>query len=218
LQQKASVIFSTAYLPPVEFFSYASVSEKIVIEACENFHKQTYRNRCYIYSANGKLPLCIALEHSRRSGLPIKDVKISYALPWNKMHWRAITSAYNKSAYFLYYGDDFEKFFSGSYKWLIELNHDIISVCLKLLKLNKEIVYTEIFQKKYIDNTLDLRNGINPKNKSSIDFPAYNQVFDTKFGFIGNLSIIDLLFNCGPESLEYIKKTTSGIQSSGDAY
>ncbi len=217
MHQKAFVIFSTAYLPPVEFFSYASVSEKIMIEACENFRKQSYRSRCYIYSANGKLPLCIALEHSRRSRLPIKDVRISYALPWNKMHWKAITSAYNKSAYFLYYCDDFEKFYSGTYKWLIELNHDMLCVCLKLLKLNKEIVYSEIFQKKYIDTT-DFRNLINPKIKSSIDFPAYTQVFETKYGFIDNLSIIDLLFNCGTESLDYIKKTTLGIQSSDGAY
>lgn len=204
------MIFSTAYLPPVEFFIYASKTDEIIIEACENFIKQTYRNRCCIYSANGKLSLSIPLDHCRRQQLPIKEVKIDYSMPWHKMHWRAITAGYNKSAYFLYYRDNFEKFFSGNYKWLIEFNHDIIIECLKLIKLNKKIAYSDSFIKSI--DTGDLRMKINPKNNSEIDFPPYTQVFDEKFGFISNLSIIDLLFNCGPDSGEYIKNTAQKLR------
>jgi len=199
------VIFSTEYLPPVEFFIFASKTDELIIEACENFIKQTYRNRCCIYSANGKLSLSIPLDHCRRQQLPIKEVKIDYSMPWHKMHWRAITAGYNKSAYFLYYRDNFEKFFSGNYKWLIEFNHDIIIECLKLIKLNTKIAYSDSFLKSY--EAGDLRMKINPKNNSEIDFPSYTQVFDEKYGFISNLSIIDLLFNCGPDSREYIKNT-----------
>ncbi|HPB26284.1 MAG TPA: WbqC family protein, partial [Bacteroidales bacterium] len=86
------MIFSTAYLPPITFFVYASQAKEIRIEACENFIKQTYRNRCYIYSANGKLSLSIPLDHCRQPQLPLKEVKISYATPWNLIHWRAITA------------------------------------------------------------------------------------------------------------------------------
>jgi len=130
-------------------------------------------------------------------------------MPWHKMHWRAITAAYNKSAYFLYYRDNFEKFFSGNYKWLIEFNHDIIIECLKLIKLNRKITYTDLFIKSY--ETGDLRMKISPKKNSEIDFPPYTQVFEEKHGFISNLSIIDLLCNCGPDSGDYIKNTAQKL-------
>lgn len=203
------VIFSTAYLPPIEFFVYASKTDEIIIEACENFIKQTYRNRCCINTANGKLKLIVPLEFSRRPQLPLKEVKIAYTEPWNKIHWRAITAAYNKSAYFLYYRDNFEKFFTGNYKWLIEFNHDILIECLKQLRLDKKVIFTDMFNKTY--DTDDLRMKINPKNNPEICFPAYTQVFDVKSGFLSNLSIIDLLFNCGPDSLEYIENTASSL-------
>jgi len=203
------VIFSIAYLPPVEFFVYALKPDEITIEACENFIKQTYRNRCRIYGANGKLDLSIPLEHCRRPQLPLKEVKISYNMPWNKIHWRTITAAYNKSAYFLYYRDNFEKFFSGNYHWLIEFNHDILTECLKLLKLDKKVVYSDVFNKTYEAD--DLRMKINPKNIPEIIFQPYTQVFDVKYGFLSNLSIIDLLFNCGPDSLEYLESAAKSL-------
>ena len=199
------VIFSTAYLPPISFFVYATLAKEIRIEACENFIKQTYRNRCCIYSANGKLNLSIPLDHCRRAQLPLKDVKINYAAPWNQIHWRAITAAYNKSAYFLYYRDDFEKFFTVKYSWLLDFNYELLTVCLKQLRLNKEITYTESFQNSY-DNG-DLRSIINPRNEPDFCFVPYTQVFDVKSGFISDLSIIDLLFNCVPDSIDYLKHT-----------
>ncbi|HOY32805.1 MAG TPA: WbqC family protein [Bacteroidales bacterium] len=203
------MIFTTAYLPPVEFFVYASKSDNIVIEGCENFIKQTYRNRCCIYSANGRLNLIIPLEHCRSPRLPVKDVKIAYTTSWNKIHWRAITAAYNKSAYFLYYRDNFEKYFSLHYKWLIEFNHDLIAECLRLIRYDKPITYSEVYHKSY--DSGDHRYSITPKATSELIFPIYTQVFDIKYGFIANLSIIDLLFNCGPESRDYIRTIAQGI-------
>ena len=199
------MIFSTAYLPPVEFFVYAAKADKILIEACENYVKQTYRNRCCIYSANGKHSLVIPVEHDSGRHIPIKEVKIIYAMHWNRIHWRAINAAYNKSAYFMYYRDDFEKFFSGKYHWLFDFNHEIIVQCFRLLKLDASISYTDDFNKCVDDD--DLRKKINPKIKSEITFTPYTQAFDTKHGFISNLSIIDLLFNCGPDSAEYLRNT-----------
>jgi hypothetical protein len=203
--KKIILLFTTLYLPPISFFVNAYSSSKIVIEACENFSKQTYRNRCSIYSANGKIDLSIYLEKCRRNHLPIKDVKISYAQPWNKIHWRAIVSAYNNSPYFMYYRHELEKFYDKEYKWLIDYNTKILSLCLKLLGMDKEIAFTEDYLPKYPDG-LDFRDLYNPGKHSIINLMKYPQVFDYKTGFIPDLSIIDLLLNRGPESGEYLKK------------
>jgi hypothetical protein len=199
------VIFSTIYLPPLEFFVNACNADKIIIEACESFIKQTYRNRCSIYSANGRIELSIYLEKCRRNHLPLKEVKISYAQPWNKIHWRAIVSAYNNSPYFMYYQFDFEKFYNTEYKWLLDYNTQLLLLCLKLLGMDKEISFTEEYLPHY-PNGMDKRNLYISAKLSGINFTKYPQVFDFKIGFIPDLSIIDLLFNRGPESLEYLKQ------------
>ena len=193
------------YLPPLEFFVRAYSADKIVIEACENFIKQTCRNRCSIYSANGSINLSISLEKCRRNHLPIKDVKLSYDQPWNKIHWRAIVSAYNNSPYFMYYRSDFEKFYTHEYEWLLDYNSQILALCFKLLKIEKEISFTEEYIVQY-ENGSDYRNQFNLNKSSSIPLKNYSQVFDYKTGFISNLSIIDLLFNRGPDAEEYLKQ------------
>jgi hypothetical protein len=176
-----------------------------MIETCENFSKQTFRNRCSIYTANGKLDLSIYLEKCRRNHLPIKEVKISYTQPWNKMHWRAIVSAYNNSPYFMYYRHEFEIFFTQEYVWLIDYNTQLLSLCLKLLGMDKEIVFTKEYQSRYPDR-FDFRDHYRPGRLSEINFLKYPQVFDYKEGFLPDLSIIDLLFNRGPDSVEYLKE------------
>ena len=198
------MIFATAYFPPIEFFRHAIGSNKITIEACENFTKQTYRNRCAIYAANGKLDLSVALQKCRRNHLPLKEVKISYDVPWHKVHAKAITSAYNKSPFFMYYQPELDVFFNKEYIWLFDFNMEIMQVCFKLLKCSPEIVVSETYVAEYIGED-DFRESIHPKHSSDINFPKYTQVFDYKFGFIPNLSIMDLLFNRGPDALQYLK-------------
>lgn len=192
------------YLPPLEFFADACLAKKIVIEASENFSKQTFRNRCEIYSANGKIDLSITLEKCRRNHLPLKEVKISYTQPWNKIHWRAIVSAYNNSPYFMYYQPDFEKFYTSEYTWLIDFNTGLLSLCLKLLGMEKDISFTEEYIPVYPDG-FDFRNRYKPGKPSLKPLVKYPQVFDFKFGFLPNLSIIDLLFNRGPDAEDYLK-------------
>jgi hypothetical protein len=199
------VLFTTMYLPPLEFFVNACLAKNIVIEARENFLKQTYRNRCSIYSANGKIDLSIYLEKCRRNHLPLKEVKISYSQPWNKIHWRAIVSAYNNSPYFMYYQSEFEKFYTAEYKWLIDYNTQLLSLCLKLLGMNHDISFTEEYLSEYPAG-VDFRNQYKPGKPSAVYFAKYTQVFDYKAGFIPDLSIIDLLFNRGPDAQEYLKK------------
>lgn len=120
------------------------------------------------------------------------------------MHWRAIVSAYNNSPYFIYYHHEFEKFYAKEYVWLIDYNTQILTLCLKLLGMDKEIVFTEEYLSKFSDG-FDFRDKYKPCKPSEINFLKYPQVFDYKKGFIPDLSIIDLLFNRGPDSIEYLK-------------
>lgn len=200
-------VFSTAYLAPIEYFAALINYPKICIEREEHYVKQTYRNRCLIYTANGLFPLSIPVKKVNGNHTKIKDVEISYFENWQRHHWRSIVSAYNQSPFFLYYKDDLEGFFTKQFKYLLDFNTELTRVLLNALDLGKEFVFSE----KYIENNdpayIDLRNGFHPKKRNAdVDFPKYIQVFGESHGFIPNLSIIDLLFNEGPNALGYLEK------------
>jgi len=201
-----SVILSSFYLPPVEYFARILNAGAFKVELHENYIKQTYRNRCHIYTANGLLALSIPIHKTNGNHTLISDIKISYLDNWQANHWRAIESAYNKSPFFLYYSDDLKKFYSTTWKYLWEFNTALTEYLLKRLKIGNSISFTEDFVPALNLND-DPRYNIHPKEESkNVVFPKYYQVFETKHGFIPNLSIIDLLFNEGPESLSYLKQ------------
>ena len=197
------MIFTTQYLPDISFFVEAYKADAIVIEACENFIKQTPRNRCRIYTANGPVSLTVYLEKCRSNNLPLKEVKISYTQAWNKIHWRTMVSAYNKSPFFMYYRHEFEKFYTTQHKFLLDYNTQILELCCKLTGITKPITFTEEFIKQYPAH-LEARDQFAPAKLSALPFEKYPQVFDGKHGFIPNLSIIDLLCNRGPEAETYL--------------
>jgi len=181
-------------------------SKKIFIENDEHYTKQTYRNRCLIYTANGSFPLSIPVVRVNGNHTKIRDIEISYFENWQQHHWRSIVSAYNQSPFFLYYMDDLEVFYKRKFKFLLDFNMQLTEHVLDCLDLNQKITLTE----KYIENNdllyLDMRNQFSPKKKNTdILFPEYVQVFGEKHGFIPNLSIIDLLFNEGPNALGYLE-------------
>lgn len=201
------VLLSTAYLPPIHYYSKLTSYREVLIEHQEHFAKQTYRNRCYIYGTNGKLTLTIPLE-KRRERTITKDIRICYTYDWQKTHWRSIESAYRCSPFFEYYEADLIAFFSEKkYDFLVDLNEDLMRLINKLLKINPQIKKTEKYEKSHTD-TADFRSIISPKIVISEDqnfvIKPYKQVFDDKYGFIPNLSIVDLLFNQGPKAMEYI--------------
>ncbi len=205
-----SIILSSAYLPPVLYFAVAIRSNSVFIEKHEGFVKQTFRNRCYIYSANGKQALVVPV--IRKNNTIITDVKVDYSSNWNKSHWRSIESAYNKSPFFLYYSDYFRPFYSKKFIFLFDLNIELTELIFKLLKSEKSLLFTEKFSKEFND-CYDYRNIISPKNKNPYYTleDDYNQVFNEKFGFLENLSIVDLIFNMGNFSKEYLLNSNPNI-------
>jgi hypothetical protein len=199
-----SVTLSTAYLPPVEYFYILNKYENIIIDVFENYQKQSYRNRCVIYSPNGPLNLVIPVIRPQKPKTIVKDVIISYYEDWPRTHWRSITAAYNSSPFFLFYQDELKTILEKKHKYLIDLNSELLEYLIRLIGISSNVKLSKKYHNKKDIN--DLREIISPKKEHMINsLPAYKQVFDDKSGFIENLSIIDLLFNEGPNSIEYLK-------------
>ena len=209
-----NVLLSTAYWPNLHYFFYLLHADAITIETCENYHKQSFRNRTQILTANGKLDLSIPIKNLSQKQI-IKEVEISYQENWQINHWRAITSAYKNSPYFDFFEDEINYFYSKPFKFLMDYNLEQLNLIFKLLKLKKEIALTSAFEKEPTDH-FDLRNSIHPKIEFNEDLyveqllkTPYYQTFETKFDFHPNLSILDMLFNKGLETQEYLKKNNN---------
>ena len=193
-------LLSTAYLAPIEYYAILLQKPNCSIELHEHFIKQSIRNRCDIYGANGKLQLTIPKQRKGSSKTIIKEIQISYKQDWQKQHWTAIKSAYNSSPFFEYYQDELHPFFEAEETLLVDFNQKLQKVILGLLQEEDNTNFTKEFQHE--GGFSDFRNH---KFKSK-NLQRYDQVFMEKYGFIPNLSIIDLLFNLGPESSDYLQK------------
>lgn len=197
-------LFATGYLPPIAYFAKLAQYEEAAIEAMETFHKQTYRNRALIATANGVMPLIVPAIRTHGNHTMTKDIGISYVENWNIKHLRALEAAYGASPYYLYYKDDLEAILTHKYDLLIDLNRDLTLMLLKKLKINCRISFSEDFVVPG-EYGLDFRNDFSIKAAvDTAQFPAYDQVFDTKMPFLPNLSIVDLLFNLGPDAKKYL--------------
>ncbi|QJD98504.1 WbqC family protein [Mucilaginibacter robiniae] len=192
------------YLPPVEYFTALQKNKPdIWIEKEEHFPKQTYRNRAHIYSPDGLLALVVPVVKGSKMHTKVKDVKISYDFNWQRLHWMSLQSCYRRSAYFEYYEDDFARFYEKQFPYLFEYNEELLKLILKCLKIQLTLNYTTDYQEAYLDLT-DYRNSIHPKKESNFEQKTYFQVFEERNGFLKNLSIVDLLFNQGPQSVNYL--------------
>lgn len=200
-----TAILPSTYLGPVQYFSKLKKYPEVIIEHHEHFPKQTYRNRCEVYSPNGVLTLSVPLV-KRDQRQSTKDIKISYEDHWQKLHWRSIESCYRRSPFFEYFEDDFRPFYEDKkFEYLIDLNEELQQVVLKLLKLKPNYSFTTDYRKSY-ENADDFRELISPKIdlKTDPNFTPhpYMQVFAPRHGFLPNLSIVDLLFNEGSKAAE----------------
>jgi hypothetical protein len=209
VNKKPAVLLSTSYLAPVQYYTKIINYEHIYIEYFENYSKQSYRNRCTIQSTNGSLDLSIPVTKESVLKVLTKDVRIDNNSRWKQMHIRALESAYRSSPYFLYYADDLLALYEKNYTFLVDLNNDFQKTILKFMNVEVDIQFTSNYKElpflfddfsDYIHPKKRMKkpdNDFNPKN--------YYQVFETRFGFVTNLCIADLLFNMGPNSLEILK-------------
>lgn len=192
-------VFPLFYAGNVQYFSELKKSKQVCFEAYEFFEKQTFRNRCLISTANGVQQLVVPVV--RESKTPIKDIKISYAEDWQKVHWRALTSAYKSSPYFEFYEDYFKPFYETKYDTLFKFNIELIQLIFSKIDLEIDINLS----KSYVESSdQDFRQSFSKKEYTLHQNKTYYQVFDDRFDFLNNLSIYDLLFNLGPETKFYL--------------
>ncbi len=200
------ILVSLPYFGPISQFKELVNASKVWIEKEDNFQKQTYRNRMYIYGANGKLSLNIPIKHLPKTEVKVhqkySEVKIDNEDRWQSVHWKSLKTAYQTSPFFEFYEDELAPLFSKEYVRLYEFNQDCFKTVLECLQLDLEIEYTSDYNKEP-ENLVDLRNLANAK--SSVAIPEYMQVFQEKHGFLSNLCILDLLFNEGPNAVEYLR-------------
>ena len=191
------------YFPNVASYMVMAQTEKIELEVQDSYQKQTYRNRCYIYGANGKLGLHIPVLYSQNNRQNTSDILIDNTTNWQSIHWKSIESAYKTSPFFEYYEDDLISFFMTKKKYLLDFNLECIEEINRCLNLDCEYSKSTLFTKDTHEN--DYRNLVNARKETQINITAYIQVFQEKHGFIQNLSILDLLFNEGPNAKNYLQ-------------
>ena len=178
-------------------------NSKIFWDIHKNYEKQSYRNRTFIHSANGVLKLTVPIKHSINK-FSLKDSFIDNSIKWQDNHWKSIKTAYSSSPYFEYYRDSLEVLFTNKFDNLLELNFKTFEIVCCWLDIKIHFEMSSKFDEKYIGD-IDLRHLINHKLERKINLKKYIQVFSEKNGFINNLSIMDLIFNEGPNSLFFLK-------------
>lgn len=208
------ILIHPAYFGPVSQFVALAKAEKVVFENEDNYQKQTFRNRMYIYDSNGKLLLNIPIRHrSALTGEPktpgkhqlYKEVQLENEFNWQTQHWRGLKSSYQTSPFFEYYEDELYPLYHKKFKYLLDFNYACLAFAVDALQMNLDFVKTSDYM-RHPKELQDLRPLINAKSQSPLQQIPYTQVFESRHGFIPDLSILDLLFNEGPNSLNYLQE------------
>jgi len=207
-----TILLNTCFFGPIEYYTQLISHKNIIIEQYEHYSKQSYRNRCNILGANGSLALSVPVVKASSKKILTKDVSIAYDTNWQKLHFKSIESAYKSSPFYDYYIDDLMQFFDKKWDNLLEYNTAIQEEIFAMLEIEPNIILSKDFYPKGTDDILDLRDAVHPKkNKSVNDInyinKEYTQVFSNKFPFQENLSILDLIFNLGPDALTHIEES-----------
>ena len=197
------ILVSTAYLPPVEYFSLIAQADEVSVEREENYLKQSFRNRCYILSVHGPQLLSVPVYLGSQHKTPLKEIRIDYSKRWQQVHLRAISASYSASPYFQFYFENIEKIIKKNVEFLIDLNLELTESVLKMLKIKTKLTYSTNF-KPVSEDENDFRYKISPKKETQFFVREYIQVFNNDNKFVHGLSIIDLIFNMGPEASGYL--------------
>ncbi|MDA9373438.1 WbqC family protein [bacterium] len=190
------------YFGPISYWKQI-INSNILWDVHQNYVKQSYRNRTFIHSANGLHKLTIPVKHSKIK-FPMLNAEIDNKIAWQKNHWRSIQTAYSSSPFFEFYKDSLEQVYNMKYTYLVKFNFDMIKLVFEWLDIEIKLKLSKEYKVVY-DNSLDLRKKIENQKHSISKNKIYNQVFFEKNGFLNDLSIIDLIFNEGPNSLSYLK-------------
>ncbi|OUU21778.1 MAG: hypothetical protein CBC08_02485 [Flavobacteriaceae bacterium TMED48] len=198
-----TAVVCPAYLPNIHYCSWIIAQKQPYFVRDTHFQKQTFRNRTEIYGANGKLKLTLPIVHNKsKSHQKEEEVQITKTTAWQKQHWKSICSAYRSSPYFEFYEADLISLYKEEVTHLMQFNLDLLNKIMELIEFSMS--YKIVEWKKDTHRRMD--DLVNAKKSVQINFEPYRQVFEEKNGFIPNLSIIDLLFNLGPDTLNYLQK------------
>lgn len=202
----SDIVLSSVYAGNIDYYSSLITSKSAIIDIHEFFRKQSYRNRCVIAGANGPLNLIVPIQ--RGSGkTKVKDIKIDHSQNWKKIHWKSLESAYRTSPYFEYYEHLFYPVYNeDNLKFLVDLNDKMAEIILSCLQFEKTVHKSKHYLST-VSGLADYRQKIHPK-QPSLDFSTgvkYIQVFEDKLGFFPNLSVLDLVFNEGPNAIVLLK-------------
>lgn len=210
-----TALLQTTYFGPVQWYQKLKRYDHCVIEQYDSYQKQTYRNRCVIATANGLQALTVPVDHSPLTidHVQCKDLRISDHNQWRRVHWNALQSAYSESPFFEYYADDIRPFFEQKYEFLIDFNEAIRQKMCELLDIDTSVSYSSGFMvhgsgfRVHGSGFKDFREVIHakhPQDDPEFQPRSYWQVFQHRYGFQPNLSILDLLFCMGPEAVFYL--------------
>ncbi len=197
-------ILSSAYLGPVSYYMQLNRHETVWTEVYDNYQKQSYRNRCTIASPNGTQTLSIPVVKPQEGKALMKDIRISDHGNWRHLHWNALQSAYGGSPFFEFYADDFFPFYREKWDFLADFNEQLQLLVCKLIGIVPDVRRTTRYEAAPQEGVVDLRENIHPRLAPVEVSRNYYQVFASRLGFLPDLSIVDLLFNMGPESILYL--------------
>jgi WbqC-like protein family len=208
------ILIESQFFPPIDYFARCIQTDSVIIEAHEHFQKGSYRNRCHIAGANGLQVLSVPLRRSTKDIKNdigdirgIKNVQIAYDVDWQKQHWRTLQTAYGSAPFWDFYAPVFERFFTQKFDYLLDYNVEILKTAFKLLKIEKavNVSLSTTYEGVYTEGS-DLRNTIHPKIKNELNPIIYSQLFNDRYAFMPDLSVLDLLFCCGNQSISILKK------------
>lgn len=200
-------LLTSTYFGPVQWYQKLNQSDCCLIERHDHFVKQTYRNRCVIATTSGLQALTVPIERYEGAHCEMRDIRISDHGSWRHLHWNALQSAYGESPFFEFYADDLSPFFARRWEFLFDFNTAITRKMCELLDIHPQIAFTEAYASAEEEGVTDFRDVIRPKHPLPDDGfrpRRYYQVYEQKHGFQPNLSILDLLFNEGPEAVLYL--------------